>query len=66
MLFKKILAVLDAIELQGIDLHHAPIRVYEELANDYYATKLPEIREIIHFLHEKNRLKSCTDDLCEE
>ena len=34
MLFKKILAVLDAIELQGIDLHHAPIRVYEELAND--------------------------------
>ena len=57
MLFKKILAVLDAIELQGIDLHHAPIRVYEELANDYYATKLPEIRESIHFLHEKKALK---------
>lgn len=57
MLFKKILAVLAAIELQGIDLHHAPIRVYEELANDYYATKLPEIREIIHFLHEKKALK---------
>ena len=38
-------------------LLYTSIRVYEELANDYYATKLPEIREIIHFLHEKKALK---------
>lgn len=57
MLFKKILTVLDAIELQGIDLYHTPIRIYEELTNDYYGTKLPEIRRIVTFLHEKKALK---------
>ena len=57
LLFKKVLTILDAIELQGITLHQAPIRVYEELANDYYASKLSEIRDTILFLHEHHALK---------
>ena len=42
MLFKKILSILDAIELQGVSLHDALLRVYEEIAGEYYAMKLSE------------------------
>lgn len=55
--FKKLLAILDEIELQGVTLHDAPLQVYEELASDYYGFKLPQIREIILFLHEKGALR---------
>ena len=57
MLFKKILSILDAIELQGVSLHDAPLRVYEEIAGEYYAMKLSEIRDLISFLNEKKMLK---------
>ena len=46
MLFKKIFSILDAIELQGVSLHDAPLRVYEEIAGEYYAMKLSEIRDL--------------------
>ncbi len=58
MLFKKILSILDAIELQGVSLHDAPLRVYEEIAGEYYAMKLSEIRDLIGFLNEKKMLKT--------
>ena len=58
MLFKKILSILDAIELQGVRLHDAPLRVYEEIAGEYYAMKLSEIRDLIGFLNEKKMLKT--------
>lgn len=51
--FKKILAIIDAIELQGISYQDAPIRVYEEIANDYYNVKLSELKHTIDFLKEK-------------
>ena len=57
MLFKKVLTILDAIELQGIDLHHTPIEVYEALANDYYASKLGEIKTVVMFLYKHKAIK---------
>ena len=33
--FKKILLILDAIELREITLQEAPIALYEEMANEY-------------------------------
>lgn len=58
MIFKKILSILDTIELYGVDLHKAPLLVYEELAKSYYSIKLSEIRDLIIFLYEKKMLKS--------
>lgn len=56
-LFKKILSVLDEIELYGITLKEAAIHVYEEVANDYYGFKLPQTKEIISFLYDKKALR---------
>ena len=38
--FKKILLIVDAIELREISLQEAPLALYEEIANEYYAMKL--------------------------
>ena len=60
MIFKKILSILDTIELYGVDLHKAPLLVYEELTRSYYSIKLSEVRELVNFLYEKKMLKiSC-------
>lgn len=56
-LFKKILGILDYIELTGVSFHDAPIKVYEEMANDYYHVKLSEIKTLLEFLREKEVLK---------
>ena len=68
-IFKKILTVLDQIELQGVTLHDTPLRVYEELVNDYAGYKLSQVKEGVDFLYEKQVLKegkSCTNHLCEK
>lgn len=56
LIFKKLLLVLDAIELHSITLEETPIKVYEKLINDAYSIKLSEIKEIIQFLYEKKAL----------
>ena len=56
-IFKKILTVLDQIELQGVTLHDTPLRVYEELVNDYAGYKLSQVKEGVDFLYEKQVLK---------
>ena len=56
-IFKKILAVLDQIELHGISLHDTPLRVYEILADDYKEYKLSQVKEGINFLYENQLLK---------
>ncbi len=58
MIFKKILSILDTIELYGVDLHKAPLLVYEELTRSYYSIKLSEVRELVNFLYEKKMLKN--------
>lgn len=55
--FKKVLSIIDLIELNGIDFHDLPIRVYEVLANDYYQIKLQELKDVMEFLKEKKMLK---------
>ena len=55
--FKKVLAIIDAIELQGIPFQDAPIKVYEEIANDYYNLKLSELKHVIEYLREKRFIK---------
>ena len=55
--YKKILSVIDAIELQGIPFEQSAIRVYEEIANDYYNLKLSEIKHLMDFLKAKHLLK---------
>ena len=57
MMFKKILQILDTIELQGISFHEAPIRLYEEIAGEYYAMKMSEIKSLMEYLKEKQMLK---------
>ncbi len=52
MLLKKLLNILDSIELQGIDLHDAKIQVYEILTNDYYSLSYQEVCRILDFLKE--------------
>ena len=66
MLFKKILTILDTIELYSISLHDTPLKVYEILINDYYSLKLSELREFIDYLYEKRILKVSENgiDLC--
>lgn len=56
MLFKKILSILDHIEIYDISYHDAPIKVYEELINDYSGIKLKELKECIHYLRDKQIL----------
>lgn len=55
--FKKILSIIDAIELRGIMFHNASISLYEEMADEYFSMKLPEIKEILDFLRDKKILK---------
>lgn len=55
--YKKILSVIDAIELQGITFEQSAIRVYEEIANDYYNLKLSEIKHLMDFLKTKHLMK---------
>lgn len=56
-IFKKVLSIIDAIELHGIDFYDLPLRVYEILANDYYQVKLSELKDLMEFLKEKKMLK---------
>ncbi|WP_416325932.1 HNH endonuclease [[Eubacterium] hominis] len=55
--FKKVLAIIDAIELQGISFESSPIKVYEEIANDYYNLKLSELKHVMEYLKEKHFIK---------
>ncbi len=48
--FKKILLIVDAIELREISLQEAPLALYEEIANEYYAMKLSAVEELFDFL----------------
>lgn len=66
MLFKKILTILDTIELYSISLHDTPLKVYEILVNDYYSLKLSELRDFIDYLYIKKILKVSENgiDLC--
>ena len=56
LIFKKLLLILDAIELHSITLEETPIKVYEKLINDAYNIKLSEVKEIIQFLYHKQAL----------
>lgn len=56
--FKKILSIIDAIELRGISLKDTPISLYEEMANEYFSMKLPEIKSIVDFLSDYKILKN--------
>lgn len=57
MFFKRILSILDAIEIYDISIQDAPVKVYEELVDDYNAIKLKELKELIHYLCDKHVLK---------
>lgn len=57
MFFKRILSILDAIEIYDISYQDAPVKVYEELVGDYNSIKLKELKELIQYLHEKKVLK---------
>ena len=56
--FKKILSIIDAIELRGISLQDTPICLYEEMANEYFSMKLNDIKSIVDFLYHMHILKS--------
>lgn len=56
--FKKILSIIDVIELRGISYEETPICLYEEMANEYFSMKLPELKAMIEFLHHMKILKS--------
>lgn len=56
MPIKKILNILDTIELQGITLEEAPMLVLQALQKEQYELQLFEIEEFIHYLHRKGLL----------
>lgn len=56
LIFKKLLLILDAIELHSISLEETPLKVYEKLIDDHYAIKLSQIKESIQFLYDKQAL----------
>ena len=55
--FKKLLNILDAIEIQGISFESAPVRLYEEIANEYFSLKMEEIKIFLDYIKEKQILK---------
>ena len=55
--FKKVLSIIDSIELHGISFHDLPLRIYESLANECYIIKLSELKELMDFMKEKKMLK---------
>lgn len=55
--FKKLLNILDAIELQGVALHDASMLAYEKFADEHDALKLHEVQSAMTFLKEKHMLK---------
>lgn len=57
LLFKKILSILDSIEIQGITLQNTPEKLQEELIKSNYSVKLAELKEIVQFLKQKKLLK---------
>ncbi len=54
MLLKKILNILDSIELQGITLHDAKIQIYEILTKDYYSIQYQIVCSILDFFKEQS------------
>lgn len=56
MLFKKILSILDHIEIYDISYHDAPLKVYEELVHDDNRIKLKDLKEWIRYLRDKQIL----------
>ena len=68
--FKKILLIVDAIELREISLQEAPLALYEEIANEYYAMKLSAVEELFDFLVSTKLIcdtgNSCRYYLCEK
>lgn len=61
--FKKILSILDAIEIQGIAYKDAAVKVYDTLANEYFSMKMEEIKQILDFLKQKKLLKDSSNGI---
>ena len=57
LIFKKILLLIDIVELQGITLEETPVKVYEELTNDYFSVNLSQVKHIIQFLYKKHAIQ---------
>lgn len=55
--FKKILNILDMIEIQGIMFEDAPVRLYDKLNEDYFVLTLSEVNSILDYLKLKKILK---------
>ncbi|MEG0505848.1 MAG: HNH endonuclease signature motif containing protein [Longicatena sp.] len=57
ILFKKILSILDSIEIQGIQEDVAPTKIYEALQRDSFVLKLVEVKDFVDYIKKKQVLK---------
>lgn len=55
--FKKLLSILDIIEIQGISYEDAPIRLYNEINDEYFSLKLDDIKAFLEYLKQMCILK---------
>lgn len=56
LLFKKLLNILDYIELHGVALQNTSIRLQEELMKEHYIVLMSDLEDIVQYLHKTSFL----------